>query len=81
MKTEVVYEDDEVEVVLSPTHEELKEMILNMLKEKGSLSAKEAHNLLEFSVSEEKIRKILDELVQEKLATYDYSLQRYVIIR
>jgi len=80
MKENLIYKDDEVEVYAMPTHNELKEILIELLKRKGALRAKDAHKLLPFPVSEEKIRQILDELVKEKIAEYDYKTKRYALI-
>ena len=80
MKQNLIYEDDEIEVYVMPNYDEIKQIILNMLKEKGALSSREAHDLLPFPVSEDKIRKILDSLVEQKIAKFDYRLKKYILI-
>jgi len=81
MKENLIYKDDEIEVYLMPTNEELRQIVLNMLKEKRALSVKEIHDALEFPVSNDKIRKILSELISENIVVYDSSSKIYVLIR
>ena len=81
VKQNLIYEDDEIEVYLMPTTEELRQMILEMLEKKGALTIKEIHNAFEFPVSEDKIRKILSDLISENRVVYDYHTKKYIFIK
>jgi len=57
----VVYEDPEILVVTAPNEYELREIILDLLREKP-MSVKEIHSILSGIASEDKIRRALMKL-------------------
>ncbi|MFP3200902.1 MAG: hypothetical protein RXR43_01400 [Sulfolobus sp.] len=67
-KLKVLYSDKEVIVMTAPNEEELKEILLDLLKEKP-MNLKELHSELSGIASEDKIRKALAELAEKNLIT------------
>ncbi len=65
-----VYEDPEVVVVTAPNEDQLKEIILNLLREKP-MTVKELHSILAGIASEDKIRKSLVRLAEKGLVSVD----------
>lgn len=76
---EVVYDDDEVTVVVAPEEDELKDVIINLLKEKP-MDVKEIHNVLTNLASDEKIRKALYELAEEGRVIEDRKSKKFVLV-
>jgi len=76
---EVVYDDDEVTVVVAPEEDELKNVILNLLREKP-MDVKEIHNVLTNLASDEKIRKALYELADEGRVVEDRKSKKFVLV-
>jgi len=66
----VVYEDPEILVVTAPNEDELRNIILNLLREKP-MSVKEIHSILAGIASEDKIRKSLMRLAEEGMVMMD----------
>jgi len=66
----VVYEDPEILVVTAPNEDELRNIILNLLREKP-MSVKEIHSILAGIASEDKIRKSLMRLAEEGVVMMD----------
>ncbi len=67
-KLKVVYEDNDIIVVVAPHEDELEKIVIDILKSHGGrLSVKEIHKYLEAVASEEKIRKTLYKLVSKGL--------------
>ncbi|HIP56744.1 MAG TPA: hypothetical protein EYH02_01545 [Ignisphaera aggregans] len=66
----VVYEDPEVLVVTAPNEDELRNIILNLLREKP-MSVKEIHAILAGIASEDKIRRSLLRLSEEGIVVLD----------
>jgi len=66
----VVYEDPEVLVVTAPNEAELRNIILNLLREKP-MSVKEIHAILAGIASEDKIRRSLLRLSEEGIVVLD----------
>ncbi|HDI02205.1 MAG TPA: hypothetical protein ENF93_01015 [Ignisphaera sp.] len=66
----VVYEDPEILVVTAPNEDELRNIILNLLREKP-MSVKEIHSILAGIASEDKIRRSLMRLAEEGVVTMD----------
>lgn len=64
IRLKVVYEDPEVVVVTAPNEEELKDILMNLLKLKP-MSIKELHSILSGIASEDKIRRALFKLADE----------------
>ena len=76
---EVVYDDDEVTVVVAPEEDELKNVIINLLREKP-MDVKEIHNVLTNLASDEKIRKALYELADEGRVVEDRKSKKFVLV-
>ncbi len=66
-----IYEDDDVIVYTAPNEEELKNILLNLLREKGRMSVKDFHKYLSGLASEDKIRYALSDLLRRDLVTMD----------
>ncbi|AAY80729.1 conserved protein [Sulfolobus acidocaldarius DSM 639] len=67
-KLKVLYSDKEVVVMTAPNEEELKEIILDLLKDKP-MNLKELHSALSGIASEDKIRKALSDLAEKNMVT------------
>ena len=78
-KLEVVYDDEELTVVIAPEEDELKEVILNLLKEKP-MDVKEIHSVLTNLASDEKIRKALYELAEEGTVVEDKKSKKFMLV-
>ncbi|MET1128976.1 MAG: ArsR family transcriptional regulator [Thermoproteota archaeon] len=59
-----LYEDEEVIVVVAPNEDQLKDIILQLLREKPR-TVKEIHEILSGLASEDKIRYALNKLAEE----------------
>jgi len=67
-KLEVVYESNDVIVMLAPHEDKLTEMILSIIKKSADgVTVKEIHSELKTIASEEKIRKIVNALRNSKI--------------
>jgi aspartokinase len=76
-KLKVLYEDNDIVVVVAPHEDELEHIVSEILKDHGRpLSVKEIHRYLEAIASEEKIRKTLYKLVSKNLVK-SYTDGRY----
>ena len=76
-KLKILYEDNDIIVVIAPHEDELENIVIDILKgHDGALSVKEIHSYLEAIASEEKIRKTLYRLVS-KGKVKSYSDGRY----
>ncbi len=64
IKLKVVYEDPEVVVMTAPNEEELKDILMNLLRTKP-MTIKELHAILSGIASEDKIRRALFKLADE----------------
>lgn len=61
----VIYEDDDIVVMIAPHEDELEGIIIDIMKTAGRpVTVKEIHSHLEATASEEKIRKTLYKLVR-----------------
>jgi len=60
-----IYEDDDVIVYTAPNEDELKEILLNLLRRHGRMSVKDFHRYLSGLASEDKIRYALSDLSEE----------------
>ncbi|AGE72197.1 hypothetical protein ATY89_06560 [Sulfolobus acidocaldarius] len=78
-KLEVVYDDDDLTVVIAPEEDELKQVILDLLKEKP-MDVKEIHSILTNLASDEKIRKALYELAEEGKVVEDKKTRKFMIV-
>ncbi len=65
-----LYEDDEVIVVVAPNENQLKDIILRLLREKP-MTIKELHTILSGLASEDKIRYALNELMEQGMVVSD----------
>ncbi|RUM47322.1 MAG: ArsR family transcriptional regulator [Hyperthermus sp.] len=65
-----LYEDDEVVVVVAPNEDQLREIILNLLRDKP-MTVRELHEILSGLASEDKIRYALNKLVEEGIVEGD----------
>ncbi len=66
-----VYEDDDVIVYTAPNEEELKEILLNLLRRNGRMTVKDFHRYLSGLASEDKIRYALNDLLRREIVTMD----------
>ena len=66
-----VYEDDDVVVYTAPNEEELKEILLNLLRRNGRMTVKDFHRYLSGLASEDKIRYALNDLLRREIVTMD----------
>lgn len=66
----VLYEDPDIIVVTAPNEDELREIVLNMLKE-GPKTLKDIHSKLAGIASEDKIRRCLVKLMDEGIVIVD----------
>mgnify|MGYP001772554630 CR=1 FL=1 len=78
-RLEIVYDDDEITVVIAPEENELKNVIINLLKEKP-MDVKEIHNILTNLASDEKIRKALYELADEGKVVEDRKTKKFILV-
>lgn len=76
---EVVYDDEEVTVVIAPEEDELKKVIVDLLKEKP-MDVKEIHSVLTNLASDEKIRKALYELAEQGRVIEDRKTKKFVLV-
>ena len=75
-----VYEDDEVEVVIAPTEDEVRDYIIDLLKE-GPKDIKEIHSVLYNLASDERIRKILYDLKYKGIVEEDKKTKKFYLVR
>ncbi len=75
-----VYEDDDIEVVIAPSEEEVREYILDLLRE-GPKDIKEIHGVLYNLASDERIRKILYDLKYKGIVGEDRKTKKFYLIR
>ena len=75
-----VYEDDEVEVVIAPTEEEVRDYIIDLLKE-GPKDIREIHSVLYNLASDERIRKILYDLKYKGVVEEDKKTRKFYLVR
>jgi len=68
-KLKVVYDDDELVVMITPEEDELKNVVIDLLKAR-TMDIKEIHSVLTNLASDEKIRKVLNELVGYRFILY-----------
>ncbi|MFP3171869.1 MAG: hypothetical protein RXQ79_02345 [Acidilobus sp.] len=66
-----IYEDNDVIVYTAPNEEELKEILVNLLRRNGRMSVKDFHRYLSGLASEDKIRYALNELLRNDVVTMD----------
>ena len=78
-KLEVVYDDDELVVMIAPEEDELKNVIIDLLKERP-MDIKEIHSVLTNLASDEKIRKALNELAEEGKVVEDKKTKKFMLL-
>lgn len=66
----VIYEDPEIVVITAPNEDELRDIVLNMLRE-GPKTLKEMHGKLAGIASEDKIRRCVIRLMDEGIVVAD----------
>ena len=66
-----VFEDDDVVVYTAPNEEELKNILLNLLRKNGRMTVKDLHKYLSGLASEDKIRYALNDLLRKDIVTMD----------
>ena len=64
VRLRVVYEDPDVIVMMAPNEEELKNILLDLLRDKP-MTVKELHSILSGIASEDKIRRALSSLTEQ----------------
>ncbi|MEB3774209.1 MAG: hypothetical protein GSR86_04705 [Desulfurococcales archaeon] len=67
----VIYEDMDVVVYTAPNEDELKNIILNLLKEYEKMTIRDIHSHLSGLASEDKIRYALNDLLKENMVIAD----------
>ncbi len=73
-----LYEDDEVVVLVAPNEYQLREIILNLLREQPR-TVRELHEILSGLASEDKIRYALNKLIEEGLVEGDDEGRYYAL--
>jgi predicted transcriptional regulator len=73
-----LYEDDEVVVLVAPNEYQLREIILNLLRERPR-TVRELHEILSGLASEDKIRYALNKLIEEGLVEGDDEGRYYAL--
>ncbi len=66
----IIYEDPEILVITAPNEDELREIVLNMLRT-GPKTLKEMHSKLAGIASEDKIRRCLIRMMDEGIVIID----------
>jgi len=67
----VIYEDPDVVVYTAPNEDELKSILLGLLKRYERMNIRELHSILSGLASEDKIRHALGELMKENKVIVD----------
>ncbi|AFZ70991.1 hypothetical protein Calag_1277 [Caldisphaera lagunensis DSM 15908] len=67
----VIYEDTDLVVYTAPNEEELKDILLDLLRKNGKMSIKDFHRYLSGLASEDKIRYALNELLKDEAVIID----------
>ena len=76
----VIYEDDDIVVMIAPHEDELEGIIVGILRENGrAMTVREIHSYLEATASEEKIRRTLYRLVRRGMVK-QYHDGRYELL-
>ncbi|WP_083494532.1 helix-turn-helix domain-containing protein [Pyrodictium occultum] len=71
-----LYEDDEVVVVVAPNEDQLRDIILRLLRERP-MTVRELHSILSGLASEDKIRYALNRLAEEGIVESDEEGRYY----
>lgn len=61
-KLSLVYEDSDIVVYTAPNEDELKDLLMDLLRTKGPMTIRELHSHLSGLASEDKIRQALNKL-------------------
>ena len=61
-KLSTIYEDDEIVVYTAPNEDELKELLIDLLRQHGPMTIRDLHGHLSGLASEDKIRQALNHL-------------------
>jgi len=67
----VLYEDTDVVVYTAPNEDELKEILLDLLRRSGRMTIRELHRHLSGLASEDKIRYALGKLMKDNMVFVD----------
>jgi len=67
----VIYEDSDLVVYTAPNEDELKNILLRLLRENERMNIRELHSILSGLASEDKIRHALNELIKENKVIVD----------
>ncbi len=67
----VIYEDVDVVVYTAPNEDELKDIILNLLREYERMTIRDIHSHLSGLASEDKIRYALNDLMKDNMVVVD----------
>ncbi len=79
-RLKVIYEDDDIVVMIAPHEDELERIVLDILKRrKKGWTVKEIHSYLEAIASEEKIRRTLYKLVNKGIVK-QFPDGRYMLV-
>ena len=76
-KMQKLYEDDEVVLECNLSYQEIKQLVLDLLRRYGPVHSYKLNQLISPVASDDMIRRILRELEGEGKVIYDYSLKRY----
>ncbi len=66
----VLYEDTDLVVMTAPNEDELRDILLKLLKD-GPQTIRQLHSYLSGLASEDKIRRALNTLIEERKVDYD----------
>ncbi len=70
IKLRVLYEDPDIVVVTAPNEDELKQILMDLLKEQP-MNLKELHGILSGLASEDKIRRALTRLMEQDMVVLE----------
>ena len=73
-----IYEDDDIVVYTAPNEDELKDLLLDLLRKHGPMTIRDLHAHLSGLASEDKIRQALNHLVLNN-KVYVFSDGKYAI--
>ncbi len=77
----ILYEDMDLVVMTAPNEDELRDILLRLLKD-GPQTIRQLHSYLSGLASEDKIRRALNTLIEERKVDYDkqgrYFLAEYI---
>ena len=79
-KMQKLYEDDEVVVEYNLSYQEIKQLVLDLLRKYGPLKSYKLNQLISPIASDDTIRRILRELESEGKVIYDQHIKKYRVI-